>query len=137
MKPDMSKKIIFLLPILCLFLSSCFEITETYSLKEDGSYTASYNVNLNEMLGMLSSIQLDPLERNKLHKDTILNVGSQLTDEVKNELTGEQQVMMNKIQLRLQIKPDSIFQVGFSSEGKSVKELKYYLENFMETIEKS
>jgi hypothetical protein len=137
----MKNKLLFLLPFFCLLLSSCFEITETYTIREDGSYNLNYDVNMPSLLEMISMVTPDSAKQvasYKIGKDTTINVESSLPDSIRKISTAEQLSMMKHTEMRLQLKPaENIFSLSFRNSGKSAAELKYFLSNFGSSIEKT
>ncbi|MEE1944151.1 hypothetical protein VRU48_03460 [Pedobacter sp. KR3-3] len=135
----MKTKLLLVLSVLCLFLSSCFDVEETYNLNADGSYAANYNLNMGQLLNMVNSMTPDSVKQTKEYttvKDTLVNLGS-MPDSIKKKFSAEELAMMKQSDVRMQMNmAQGIFNIGFSNKGKSAKELSYFLRNFGNALEK-
>lgn len=138
--PVMKIKLLLVLSVLCLFLSSCFDVEETYNLNADGSYAVNYNVNMGQLLKMVNGMTPDSVKQTatyKTAKDTLVNLGS-MPDSLKKKFTAEEMALMKQSDVRMQMNmAEGIFNIGFTNKGKSAKELSYFLHNFGELIEKA
>lgn len=136
----MKNKFLFLLPILCLFLSSCFEIEETYTINENGTYAVNYNLDMSGIIGLVSKMATDSVKETpnyKLGKDTVINLGS-MPDSLKKNMSAKELGIMNSTNMHMTMKmADGIFKIGFTNTGKSIDDLKYFLSNFGSMIQKA
>jgi hypothetical protein len=133
-----------LLPLLlisCLFFSSCFDIQETYTLKEDGSYDVQYDIDMSELIELASSFASDSLENTesaKEVKDTLMNLGNSMPDSIKRNFTAEELSLLSKTDLRMLMDmPNSVMKFSIMSKGKSTAELNYFLNNFSTLMKKA
>lgn len=136
----MKNKALFFLPVLCLFLSSCFELEETYNLKADGSYTANYEVNMGAVLGLLTTMAPDSVKDKpdyKTGKDSTFNMATKMPDSLKKTLNAEELKLLNNTDMRVQMKmSEGIFKIGFANNGGSLNELNYFVRNFGKLMKK-
>lgn len=138
--PVMKTKLLLVLSVLCLFLSSCFDVEETYNLNADGSYVVNYNINMGQLLAMANGMTPDSVKQTKEYntaKDTLVNLGS-MPDSLKKKFTAEELAVMNQSDVRMQMNmAQGVFNIGFANKGKSAKELSYFLSNFGDLLEKA
>ncbi|MFA6277468.1 MAG: hypothetical protein WC622_12000 [Pedobacter sp.] len=136
----MKNKFLFLLPILCLFLSSCFEIEETYTINENGTYVVNYNLDMGGIMGLVTKMAPDSVKETsnyKLGRDTVINL-STMPDSLKENMSAKELEIVNNTNMHMQMKmADGIFKIGFTNTGKSIDNLKYFLSNFGNTIQKA
>lgn len=136
----MKTKSLLVLSVLCLFLSSCFDVEETYNLNADGSYVVNNNLNMGKLLAMANSMTPDSVKQTKEYttaKDTLVNLGS-MPDSLKKKFTAEELAVMNHSDVRMQMDmAQGVFNIGFANKGKSAKELSYFLYNFGDLLEKA
>lgn len=135
----MKTKLLLILSVLCLFLSSCLEVEETYNLNADGSYAVNYNLNMGQLLKMVNAMTPDSVKQTKEYttaKDTLVNLGS-VPDSLKKRFNAEELGLMKQTDLRMQMNmAESIFSLNFSNKGKSARELSYFLQHFGDLLEK-
>lgn len=136
----MKIKSLLLLVLSCLFLSSCFEIEETYNLNADGSYAVNYTLDMGQLIGMASSMTPDSVKQTadyKTAKDTLINLGASMPDSVSQKMTAQEVALMKQTDMRMQMNMmQNLFKIDFSNKGKSIDELNYFLTNFGSALEK-
>lgn len=136
----MKKPSLFFLFVLALFFSSCFEVEETYNLKEDGSYTLDYRMDMSGILKMTNTMIPDSMKQSPtyaLKKDTTIQFSS-LPDSVASKLTTQEKEMFKQTHLRTEMDlPNGVFNIGLHTKGKSLTALNYFLTNFGTALDKS
>ncbi len=124
-----------------MFFSSCFELEETYNINEDGSYALNYNVDMGNIIGLISRMSPDSVKATKeynIGKDTTINFGSAMPADVKKNLNPKEIELMKQTNMRTQMNiSKGVFKIGFNSQGKSIEDLKYFLSNFSQTFQKA
>ena len=135
-----TNKLLILLPILCLFLSSCLEMEETYNLNTDGSYSVNYNLDMGGLMGLVAGMLPDSVKdakEFKAIKDTTVNLGT-MPDSLKKNMKAEELALLQHTDMRMQMNLDeSLLKIGFKNEGKSIKELDNFLSNFSGVMKKA
>ena len=134
----MKRRSLFLLPLCCLFLSSCFDLEETYTLHENGSYTANYSMDMGSMMSMLKSMIPDSAKRKAelgLEKDTLINFSESIPDSVRSKLNNNEQKLIDHTQMQLNMNINQ-FKVGFTNTGNSLQELQYFFSDFGSVMKK-
>jgi hypothetical protein len=135
----MHKKIIFILPLLALFLSSCFDIKETYNLNQDGSYTLDYNMDMSGLLEIANTMMPDSMKQSptySLKKDTTVEF-SNLPDSLKSRFNIQEKELLMQTKMRTQMDlAAGIFKIGIETKGKSLAGLNYFLSNFGTVLDK-
>ncbi len=130
----MKLKKIILLAFFPLFFSSCFEIEETYVIKEDGSYQMSYNLDMGKVLDVFGAMIPDSVTKDKKFttvKDTTINFANAVTDSLSKKLNNQEKTLLKQTDMRMQMDMQkNIFKISFKNEGKSPSELNYFLGNF-------
>lgn len=128
------------MPIICLFLSSCFEVEETYNLNADGSYTSQHTVNMGGLMSMAMGMMPDSTKNKPSFseaKDTTFNMASKMPDSIRKRFSAEEYNLISNTDMNLQMKlAEGVFKVGFTNKGKSANELNYFLTNFGELMKK-
>jgi hypothetical protein len=136
----MKNKFLLVVPILCLFLSSCFELEETYDLHADGSYALTYHVDMGAMLGMVSKMMPDSIKKSTTYgvrKDSTIYL-SNFPDSLKTHMNQKELEVLKQTKIRTQMDINSsLFRISIDSRGKSPEELNYYLSNFGKILHKS
>lgn len=136
----MKNKLHLILCVLCLSLTSCFDIEETYQLNADGSYALSYNVDIGEMLNMANSLVPDSIKQSAAYaikKDSTIQL-SAIPDSVKYKFNEKELDMLNRSNMRTQMDMKAgIFKVAITNKGNSIAALNYYLSNFDQVFKKS
>lgn len=137
------KKLFFPFVLVCsLFLVSCFDVQETYTLKTDGSYEAKYEMDMSGLMKMVSSFTPDSvkqLDKAKDEvKDTTFNIGSAVPDSTKKKLTVQEFALLQKTDMHMKTDvPNDIMQFFITNKGKSLEEMNYFFENFGRLMKKS
>lgn len=124
---------LYLLALLPLFLSSCFEIEETYNLQENGTYTTEYDVNMGRMIDLLESLDADMgVEIGDLKKvDTVINYNSLFSDSIKKYTEAKKIALFQNTNLQLKMDvTNRVFLAKVKSHGNSITELHSFLENY-------
>jgi hypothetical protein len=136
----MKNRFLILLLLFCLFLSSCFDIEETYNIKQDGSYTLGYNLDLGRPLRITNLMMPDTVKEMsfyQLKKDTLFNLAA-LPDSLLAKLNKNELNILRQTQMRTSMDLNKgLFEINVNSQGKSVEELRYFLANFNQSLQKS
>jgi hypothetical protein len=136
----MKNRAMISLAVLCLFLSSCFDVEETYNLSSDGSYSVAYNLDMSGFLGMANSFIPDSIKSSAaytLKKDSTFNL-SNIPDSVKAKLNANELNILSSTRIRTQMDLGlSVFKINLTTQGKSVEDLKYFLTNYSKAFQKS
>lgn len=138
----MKKSFFLFVLVVSLFLASCFDVQETYTLKTDGSYEAKYDMDMSGLMKMVSSFTPDSvkqLDKTKGEvKDTTFNIGSAVPDSAKKKLTVQEFALLQKTDMHMKTDvPNNIMQFSVINKGKSLEEMNYFFKNFGRLMKKS
>ncbi len=136
----MKNRFLILLPVLCLFLSSCFDIEETYNIKSDGSYTLGYNLDLGRPIRITNLLMPDTIKEQsfyQLKKDTLFNLAV-LPSHILAKLDKKERYLLGQTKMRTSIDlNEGSFEINVNNKGKSIDDLRYFLSNFNESLQKT
>ncbi len=135
----MKIKSLLVLVVFCLFLSSCFDVEETYNLNADGSYAVNYNLDMGRLFKMVAAMTPDSIKQSKAYKeskDTLVNLGS-MPDSLKQRFSPAELNLMKQSDVHMQLNlSEGVFKLDFMNKGKSADELSYFVSNFGELLQK-
>lgn len=132
----------YFLPFLllfCLFLSSCFDIEEIYTLNADGSYKVQFNFDMSEVMKMAGPYMGDSVTQGaNSKKDTAFIIGKAIPDSIKGKFSARELMLLNKTMLQVKMDmSNEIMKTSLTNEGKSYDDLQYFLKNFNEITKKA
>lgn len=129
---EMTKIRLVLLAAPLLLLSSCFEITETYTLKENGAYTIEYSSDMSNMINIFQSLSENAtVELNDFKAvDTTIFYTKILADSAKQKVDIEMQSLLSTTSLNLKMDvAKGTFLTQIKNHGTSTQELFNFLIN--------
>lgn len=130
------KKLFFPFVLACsLFLASCFDVQETYTLKTDGSYEVKYDMDMSGLMKMASSFTPDSVKQSDKAKgevkDTTFNLGSAMPDSIRKKFNAQELGLLQQTDMDMKMDmPNSIMQIAVANKGKSLDEMNYFFKNF-------
>lgn len=137
---SMKRKLLYILPIVCLFFSSCFDVEETYQLNNDGSYQLTYNFDMGRLLRMTNMLMPDSIRESaayNLKQDTVFNLAA-IPDSIKVKMSAKELQILSLTKMRTKIDlSGGLFEVNVQTQGKSIEDLKYFIANFNQSLQKS
>lgn len=130
------KKLFFPFVLVCsLFLASCFDVQEIYTLKTDGSYEVKYDMDMSGLLKMASSFTPDSVKQSDKAKgevkDTTFNLGSAMPDSIRKKFNAQELGLLQQTDMDMKMDmPNSIMKISVANKGKSLDEMNYFFKNF-------
>jgi hypothetical protein len=100
---------VFFLGFFALLLSSCFDITETYDFKNDGSYTVSYDFDMSGLMEMVAALVPDSVMKDKQGmelKDTVISMSP--PDSIRSTLSASEIKMLENTRMRMRMNSELI-----------------------------
>lgn len=137
------KKLFFpFLLVYSLFLVSCFDVQETYTLKTDGSYEVKYDMDMSGLMKMASSFTPDSVKQSDKAKsevkDTTFNLGSAMPDSIRKKFNAQELGLLQQTDMDMKMDmPNNIMKLSVANKGKSLDELNYFFKNFGRLMKKA
>jgi len=135
----MKKHFLPFLLLICLFLTSCFDIEEVYTLNANGSYKAQFNFDMGEIIKLAAPYMSDSIMQGANDKkDTTLVIGKAIPDSLKGRFSVREMDMLNKTILHIKMDlSNEIMKTTLTNEGRSYDDLHYFLKNYNPVIKKA
>lgn len=132
----MKTKFLILLSVLSLFLTSCLDLEETYTINNDGSYVVNYNMDMSKLMGMMKAMMPDSVLKKQKNADTVIYMSS-APDSIKRKLDAKELQLLNQTLVRTKMNlTDGVFKIGFENKGNSPEDLRFFLTDFGKTFHK-
>nr|WP_294795951.1 hypothetical protein [uncultured Mucilaginibacter sp.] len=127
----MKKRFTILLFFVVLSFSSCVDIEEVYSFREDGSCKVVYGFDMSRAISVFMNLMPDSVKSTpqfSLVKDTTLNFLSALPDSSRRKLsTNEVAMAVNSdLSVKMDLKKN-LMKVNIAHVAKDAEDLQYYL----------
>ncbi|MDN3584775.1 hypothetical protein [Mucilaginibacter flavus] len=128
------KKLYFLILFLAITcLSSCVDIEEHYTFKNDGSCSVVYGFDMSKAVSVLVNLVSDSLKQTpqfSLVKDTTLNFYNAMPDSTQQRMSKAEIDLAKSSDLTVNMNlKKSIVKVSINHTAKDAADLKYYLQN--------
>lgn len=130
----MKKHYLFLLFLIMICFSSCFDIEERYDFNADGSCKTVYSFDMGKTVAMFVGSMPDSAKRNdpqfKVVLDTTINFFAGETADARQKMTAEQASFAKNTDLNVKMDlKNSIMKASITHFSKNPADLIYYIKN--------